>query len=71
MNSPTRLTVVSPAGAGTIDVTVSDAVGTSAVVIADQLTYIPYPGQCREGFYRIYGSYGCVAVTGLEWVDPP
>lgn len=38
--SPTALTAVSPAGlAGTVDVRVTNPIGTSAIVVADQFTY--------------------------------
>jgi IPT/TIG domain len=44
VNSDTSITAVSPAqAAGTVDVRVTTAVGTSAVVSADQFTYLPAP----------------------------
>jgi antibiotic biosynthesis monooxygenase (ABM) superfamily enzyme len=41
VNSDTSITAASPAGGGTVDVTVTNAVGTSATGSADQFTYIP------------------------------
>jgi antibiotic biosynthesis monooxygenase (ABM) superfamily enzyme len=41
VNSDTSITAASPAGGGTVDVTVTNAVGTSATSSADQFTYIP------------------------------
>jgi hypothetical protein len=41
VNSPGSITVVSPAGAGTVDVTVITAAGTSPTSPADQFTYGP------------------------------
>jgi hypothetical protein len=43
-DSPTQLTVISPAGtAGTVDITVVNAGGTSAIVAADEFTYVVAP----------------------------
>jgi len=45
VNSSTQITATSPAGSGTVDVTVTTAAGTSAVVSADRFTYAaPQPG---------------------------
>jgi hypothetical protein len=44
VSSPTALTAVSPAGTGTIDVTVSGASGTSPPVGEDWFAYEPAPG---------------------------
>jgi hypothetical protein len=41
--SPTQLTAVSPAGTGTVDVTVSNGVGTSPTSSADQFTFVAVP----------------------------
>ena len=41
--SATTLTAVSPAGSGTVDVTVTTGGGTSAVSPADHFTYVPPP----------------------------
>ncbi len=41
--SATELTIHSPAGSGTVPVTVSTPGGTSATSIADQFTYLPVP----------------------------
>ena len=43
VNSDTQITATSPAGTGTVDLTVTTAVGTSATSSADQFTYIPAP----------------------------
>ena len=44
VNSDTRITVTAPAGiAGTVDVTVVTAVGTSVAAAADQFTYAAVP----------------------------
>jgi hypothetical protein len=41
VNSATSITVVSPAGTGTVDVTVTTPAGTSPISSADQFTYGP------------------------------
>ena len=43
VNSATQITATSPAGAGTVDVTVTAPIGTSATSAADRFTYIPPP----------------------------
>jgi alpha-tubulin suppressor-like RCC1 family protein len=43
VNSPTSITATSPAGTGTVDVTVTTPSGTSAATAADRFTYIPPP----------------------------
>jgi hypothetical protein len=43
VNSPTSITAISPEGSGSVDVTVTNAVGTSAVGPPDEFTYVP-PG---------------------------
>jgi hypothetical protein len=43
VDSDTQITAVSPEGSGTVDVTVSTPNGTSAIVAADQFTYISAP----------------------------
>src|SRR5262245_32108704 len=43
VNSATQITATSPAGIGTVDVTVSTSGGTSATSTADQFTYVPAP----------------------------
>ena len=43
VNSPTSLTVVSPQGGGTVDVTVETLSGTSATSAADKFTYTSTP----------------------------
>jgi acyl-homoserine-lactone acylase len=41
VNSPTSITATSPAGSGTVDVTVITPGGTSATSAADQFSYVP------------------------------
>ena len=43
VNSATQITATSPAGIGTLDVTVTTAAGTSATSSADRFTYAPVP----------------------------
>ncbi|WP_339929198.1 putative Ig domain-containing protein [uncultured Brevundimonas sp.] len=43
IDSDTQITVVSPAGTGTVDVTITTGGGTSSVNAADQFTYIAAP----------------------------
>lgn len=43
VSSPTSITTTSPAGSGAVDVTVSNANGTSATSTADKFTYVPPP----------------------------
>jgi hypothetical protein len=43
INSATSITATSPAGSGTVDVTVTSAGGTSATSAADHYTYVPPP----------------------------
>jgi hypothetical protein len=43
VNSPTQITATSPAGSGTVDVTVTAAGGTSATSSADQFSYVSAP----------------------------
>ncbi|WP_279587411.1 IPT/TIG domain-containing protein [Janthinobacterium sp. 75] len=44
VNSPTQITATSPAGTGTVDITVTTGGGTSATSGADQFTYVAAPG---------------------------
>jgi IPT/TIG domain-containing protein/BACON domain-containing protein len=43
VNSDTQITTYSPAGSGTVHVTVTTLKGTSATSTADQFTYVPVP----------------------------
>jgi hypothetical protein len=43
VNTAGQITAVAPAGSGQVDITVTTAAGTSAVVAADKFTYIPPP----------------------------
>ncbi len=43
VDSPTEISATTPAGAGTVDVTVTNPGGTSATSPSDQYTYVPAP----------------------------
>ncbi len=43
-NSPTSISATSPAGSGTVDITVTSLGGTSATSAADHFTYLTVPG---------------------------
>src|SRR5262249_58045177 len=43
VNSTTQITATSPAGIGTVDVTVTTAGGTSAISSGDRFTYVSAP----------------------------
>ncbi|MDQ6796465.1 MAG: hypothetical protein M3011_00330, partial [Actinomycetota bacterium] len=43
IDGPTQLTVTSPAGTGTVDVTVNTPSGTSATGAGDRFTYVTVP----------------------------
>jgi hypothetical protein len=43
INSDTQITVFSPPGSGTVDITVSGLGGTSPISAADQFTYLATP----------------------------
>lgn len=60
VNSPTSLTATAPArAAGTIDVTVTTAGGTSAISAADQFTYVSGPPVANSVSATVaYGSAG-------------
>jgi hypothetical protein len=69
VNSPTRLTVRSPAhAAGLVDVRVTSLSGTSPVAVADQYTYAPAPTVSsvspRSG--RLRGGQ-TVTITGTDF----
>ncbi|MET4091243.1 beta strand repeat-containing protein [Bradyrhizobium japonicum] len=65
VNSATSITAVSPAGAGTVDVTVTTPGGTSATSASDQFSYTPAPtvGSISPSSGSAIGSTS-VAVTG-------
>lgn len=46
-DSASQIVVLSPAGAGTVDVTVTTSAGTSAVLAADRFTYVAAPTVSR------------------------
>ena len=56
--SPTELTATSPAGAGTVDVTVSTSAGTSPATQADQFTYTVTGPNGRIAFSRSVPARG-------------
>ncbi len=43
VNSPTSITATSPSGTGTVDIRVTNTIGTSAVSASDQFTYVSAP----------------------------
>ncbi len=49
VNGPTRITATAPAGAGTVDVTVTTPGGTSATGAADQYAFVASPGPGGSG----------------------
>jgi len=75
VESPTTITAVSPAGADTVDVTVTTAEGTSPTVAADEFNYAGTPpefGRCEKVAAKAgkYGSSTCVSLHALgsyEW----
>jgi alpha-tubulin suppressor-like RCC1 family protein len=85
VNSDSSITATSPAGTGTVDVTVTNAVGTSATSSADQFTYVhvasedlPEFGRCvkvssgKGAFTRRSCVPESVTHTGaFEWMPGP
>jgi hypothetical protein len=71
VNSSSRITAVSPAGWGTVDVTVTTPNGTSAAVAADQYTYYVYPPTVtsRSPTSGWKGGGTTVTITGTNFVD--
>ncbi len=70
VNSATSITAVSPAGTGTVDVTVITSNGTSATVAADQFTYVSSSAPTLTGISPASGSPSggtSVAVTGTNF----
>lgn len=63
VNSDTQLTVTSPAGSGTVDVTVVTPAGTSAVVLADQFSYGGVYSRASNRQYTLANS------DGTSWND--
>ncbi len=63
VNSPTSITAVSPAGAGTVDVTVTTAGGPSATVKGDQFGFIPVVESVAPGSGSTEGGTS-VTITG-------
>jgi hypothetical protein len=85
VNSDSSITATSPPGTGTVDVTVTNAVGTSATNSADQFTYVhltaedlPEFGRCvkASGANGAFTRRTCVAESGThtgayEWMPGP
>ena len=71
VNSATRITAVSPAGWGTVDVTVTTPSGTSAAVAADQYSYYVYEPTVgtRSPTSGWKGGGTTVIITGTNFVD--
>jgi hypothetical protein len=66
LNSPTRITALSPAGSGTVDVTVTTPAGTNAPNVADHFTYLPFVTEVSP----ISGPVGggtTVSITGVAF----
>ncbi|WFT91393.1 IPT/TIG domain-containing protein [Bradyrhizobium barranii] len=65
VNSATSITAVSPAGAGTVDITVTTPGGTSATSASDQFSYTPAPtvGSISPSSGSAIGATS-VAITG-------
>jgi len=71
ITSATSITAISPAGSGTVDVTVTDAGGTSATNSADQFTYGPVATTTTLSSSQNPSSFGqsvtfTARVTGLS-----
>ncbi|WP_441259775.1 IPT/TIG domain-containing protein [Bradyrhizobium sp. 521_C7_N1_3] len=68
VNSATQITATSPAGTGTVDITVTTVGGTSATSAADQFTYIPAPTVTSISPTSGPGSGGTtVTITGTNF----
>ncbi len=76
VDSDTQITTISPAGSGTVDVTVSTPSGTSATVAADKFTYISAPtvsaispasGPAAGGTKVIITGSGFTDATGVSF----
>lgn len=67
VNSNTQITATSPAGTGTVDVTVTTPGGTSATTSADQFTYVPTPAVASVAPTSGPGTGGTiVTITGTN-----
>ena len=70
VNSATSITATSPAGSGTVDVTVTGAGGTSATSSADQFTYATAPIPTVSAVSPVFGPVAggtVVTVTGTNF----
>lgn len=65
--SPTRITLISPAGTGTVNVTVTTPGGTSASVGADHFTYVTPAGGFKDlgGYSWAAPAIGTLAKQGV------
>ncbi len=77
-NSDTSITAVSPAGTGTVDVTVTTPAGTSAMTSADEFTYVPTVtgisptfGPAAGGTTVTIGGIGFTGVTAVDFGTTP
>ena len=68
LNSSTQITATSPAGFGTVDVTVTNAAGTSAIVANDQFTYLPAVFSVLPAFGPAAGGTS-VTITGIGFTS--
>ena len=70
VDSSTQITAVSPAGTGTVDISVTTPSGTSGIVSADQFTY---EGTATvTGIFPISGALAgatSVTITGTNFTD--
>ena len=64
INSVTSITATSPAGSGTVDITVTTLDGTSSIGVADQYTYVP-PAAITPTNQTISATVG-TAITSTE-----
>ncbi len=58
------------AGTGTVNVTVTTALGTSAIVPADQFTYVPAPTVTQLDGGNAPAAGGTTIIIGTNFVDP-
>jgi hypothetical protein len=75
VNSDTSITATSPAGSGTVDITVTTGGGTSATSGVDQFTYVPavlgYWFVGSDGGIFAYGGAGFFGSTGGMALNKP
>ena len=74
VNSGTSITVTSPPGSGTVNVRVTTPNGTSAVVPADQFTYVSQvapPSHFRSKIIKRRSCHCCEYLIELKWKPSP